>query len=91
MKRAFFDNTFLITAPKPKPEGVMPLIGRFHPNLEENVEEEYVETEDKEAAESGSGETNNGDQTIKNDTIQYEKEETEESMCAFIPNSTMVA
>ena len=69
----------------------MPLIGRFHPNLEENVEEEYVETEDKEAAESGSGETNNGDQTIKNDTIQYEKEETEESMCAFIPNSTMVA
>ena len=69
----------------------MPLIGRFHPNLEENVEEEYVETEDKEAAESGSGETNNDDQTIKNDTIQYEKEETEESMYIFIPNSFNVA
>lgn len=69
----------------------MPLIGRFHPNLEENVEEEYVETEDKEAAESSSGETNNDDQTIKNDTIQYEKEETEESMYIFIPNSLNVA
>lgn len=69
----------------------MPLIGRFHPNLEENVEEEYVETEDKEAAESSSGETNNDDQTIKNDTIQYEKEETEESMYIFIPNSLNIA
>lgn len=35
----------------------MPLIQRFHPNLEENVEEEYEESEESEQAERNSTET----------------------------------
>ena len=55
----------------------MPFIERFHPNLEQDVEEEYVETEDKEAAETGSGEANNENQNIRNDTRQYANEAVE--------------
>lgn len=47
------DITF---APKPNPEGIMPLIQRFHPNLEENVEEEYVEYEENEQVENNTTE-----------------------------------
>lgn len=66
-------------APKPKPEGTVPFIERFHPNLEQDVEEEYVETEDKEAAETGSGEATNENQNIRNDTRQYANEAVEGS------------
>ena len=34
----------------------MPLIQRFHPNLEENVEEEYVEYEENEQVENNTTE-----------------------------------
>lgn len=62
---------FYVTAPKPKPEGIMPLIQRFHPNLEENVEEEYVEEEDKEENQGSSEETGNEIQSISNNTKEY--------------------
>ena len=62
---------FYVTAPKPKPEGIMPLIQRFHPNLEENVEEEYVEAEDKEEIQSSSEENGNEIQSITNNTKEY--------------------
>jgi len=64
-------------APKPKPEGIMPLIQRFHPNLEENVEEEYVEAEDKEEDESGSAETK--DDSMDNNTRNFTNENFEGS------------
>jgi len=53
----------------------MPLIQRFHPNLEENVEEEYVEAEDKGEDESGSGETK--DDSMDNNTRNFTNENFE--------------
>ena len=47
----------------------MPLIQRFHPNLEENVEEEYIESEDNEEAEGFSREEE--DESTRNDTRNY--------------------
>ena len=47
----------------------MPLIQRFHPNLEENVEEEYVEVEDQEEPEGVSREEE--DESTRNDTKNY--------------------
>ena len=47
----------------------MPLIQRFHPNLEENVEEEYVESEENEEADGVSREEE--DDSTRNDTKNY--------------------
>lgn len=56
----------------------MPLIQRFHPNLEENVEEEYVEVEDRgETDTTSSGEENNENQSMGNGTRNYANENME--------------
>lgn len=58
-------------APKPKPEGVMPLIERFHPNLEENIEEEYLESEENGQAETNSTETEVYSESVNKNKAQY--------------------
>lgn len=60
----------------------MPLIQRFHPNLEENVEEEYVESEDNEEAEGFSREEE--DESTRNDTRNYV-----EGMSKFIQQTAL--
>ena len=60
-----------VAAPKPKPEGVMQLIERFHPNLEENVEEEYLESEENGQAETNSTETEVYSESVNKNKAQY--------------------
>ncbi|KAJ7382463.1 hypothetical protein OS493_034624 [Desmophyllum pertusum] len=62
-------------APRPKLEPIMPLIERFHPNLEQAVEEEYVEDEDDDSNESGEG-----DESQRNSTESTPRKDTSEEL-----------
>lgn len=49
----------------------MPLIERFHPNLEENVEEEYLESEENGQAETNSTETEVYSESVNKNKAEY--------------------